>query len=120
MPNVLTTDNRDSLAARAKALGVADSILFINQFVERAELLDFIAMCDVYVTPYLSEMQLTSGTLAYSFGLGRPIVSTPYWHAAELLADGRGVMVPFADYQATGQAVAGLLADPKRRNAISQ
>lgn len=122
-PNLLRDNGeayRDSLAARAKALGVAYSILFINQFVERAELLDFIAMCDVYVTPYLSEMQLTSGTLAYSFGLGRPIVSTPYWHAAELLADGRGVMVPFADYEATGRAVSGLLADPNRRNVISR
>ncbi|WP_239025695.1 glycosyltransferase family 4 protein [Sphingomonas paeninsulae] len=122
-PNLLRDNGepyRDSLAARAKALGVADSILFINQFVERAELLDFIAMCDVYVTPYLSEMQLTSGTLAYSFGLGRPIVSTPYWHAAELLADGRGVLVPFGDYEATGRAVSGLLADPNRRNVISR
>lgn len=122
-PNLLRDDGeayRDCLEAQAEALGVAGSILFINRFVERAELLDFIAMCDVYVTPYLSEMQLTSGTLAYSFGLGRPIVSTPYWHAAELLADGRGLLVPFADYHATGQAVAGLLADPKRRNAISQ
>jgi len=77
-------------------------------------------MCDVYVTPYLSEMQLTSGTLAYSFGLGRPIVSTPYWHASELLADGRGVLVPFADPKATGQAVAALLADPSWRTAISR
>jgi glycosyltransferase involved in cell wall biosynthesis len=122
-PHLLRVDGeayRDSLSARAEELGVAGSVLFINQFVERAELLDFIAMCDVYVTPYLSEMQLTSGTLAYSFGLGRPIVSTPYWHAAELLADGRGVLVPFADPEATGQAVARLLADPKRRHAISQ
>jgi glycosyltransferase involved in cell wall biosynthesis len=65
-------------------------------------------------------MQLTSGTLAYSFGMGRPIVSTPYWHAAELLTDGRGVLVPFADPAATGEAVAALLADPSRRTAISQ
>lgn len=122
-PHLLRNDGeayRDSLTARAAALGVENSILFINQFVERAELLEFIAMCDIYVTPYLSEAQLTSGTLAYSFGLGRPIVSTPYWHAAELLADGRGVLVPFADAQATGQAVAELLADPLRRSSISQ
>lgn len=111
---------RESLEARARDLGVAGSVLFINQFVERGELLDFIAMCDVYVTPYLSERQLTSGTLAYSFGLGRPIVSTPYWHATELLDDGRGVLVPFADPIATGEAVAALLDDPARRTAISE
>ncbi len=111
---------RESLEARARALGLESSVVFINQFVERAELLDFIAMCDVYVTPYLSERQLTSGTLAYSFGLGRPIVSTPYWHAAELLDDGRGVLVPFADPKATGEAIAGLLNDPVRRTAIGK
>lgn len=111
---------RVSLAARAAGLGVGANVLFINRFVGRDELLDYIAMCDVYVTPYLSKSQLTSGTLAYSFGLGRPIVSTPYWHAAELLHDDRGVLVPFADPVATGQAVAGLLADPARRAAIGQ
>ena len=62
-----------------------------------ATLLDFISMCDVYVTPYLNEAQMTSGTLAYSFGLGKAVVSTPYWHARELLADGRGMLVPFGD-----------------------
>lgn len=111
---------RESLAARAERLGVAANVMFINQFVERAELLDYIAMCDVYVTPYLSETQLTSGTLAYSFGLGRPIISTPYWHAAELLADGRGILVPFGDSAATGRSIAALLNDPARRQAISQ
>lgn len=111
---------RDALVARAERLGLGNNVLFINQFVERAELLDYIAMCDVYVTPYLTESQLTSGTLAYSFGLGRPIISTPYWHAAELLADGRGILVPFADPVATGKATAELLADPTRRYAIGQ
>jgi len=111
---------RESLEARARGLGLENNVLFINQFVDRAELLDFIAMCDVYVTPYLSERQLTSGTLAYSFGLGRPIVSTPYWHAAELLDDGRGVLVPFADPTATGGAIAALLNDPVGRTAIGR
>ena len=76
----------------------ADHIVFLDQFVDQATLLDFIAMCDVYVTPYLNEAQMTSGTLAYSFGSG-PCrrVSTPYWHARELLADGRGILVPFGD-----------------------
>ena len=81
---------RESLAARVRELGVEDHVVFLDQFVDQATLLEFISMCDVYVTPYLNEAQMTSGTLAYSFGLGKPVVSTPYWHARELLADGRG------------------------------
>ena len=78
-------------------LGIEDHVVFFNQFVDQATLLDFISMCDVYVTPYLNEAQMTSGTLAYSFGLGKAVVSTPYWHARELLDDGRGILVPFGD-----------------------
>ena len=79
---------RDSLTARAKELGIEDHVVFFNQFVDQATLLDFISMCDVYATPYLNEAQMTSGTLAYSFGIGKAVVSTPYWHAKELLSDG--------------------------------
>ena len=68
---------RDGLTARVRQLGIEDHVVFFNQFVEQATLLDFISMCDVYVTPYLNEAQMTSGTLAYSFGLGKPVVSTP-------------------------------------------
>ncbi len=75
-------------------------------------------MCDVYVTPYLNEAQMTSGTLAYSFALGKAIVSTPYWHATELLSDGRGVLVPFADSQAIGQEIAALLTNDIRRQSM--
>ena len=81
-----------SLVARVHRLGVEKHVVFLDQFVDRATLLGFISMCDVYVTPYLNEAQMTSGTLpAYGFGLGKAVVSTPYWHARELLADGRGV-----------------------------
>ena len=76
---------RHSLTARVRELGIQDHVVFFNQFVEQSTLLDFISMCDVYVTPYLNEAQMTSGTLAYSFGLGKAVVSTPYWHAKELL-----------------------------------
>jgi glycosyltransferase involved in cell wall biosynthesis len=72
-------------------------------------------MCDVYVTPYLNEAQMTSGTLAYSFGLGKPVVSTPYWHALELLDDGRGVIVPFGHAVAIGKEIAQLLTNAPRR-----
>src|ERR1700709_2654088 len=77
-------------------------------------------MCDVYVTPYLNEAQMTSGTLAYSFGAGKAVVSTPYWHARELLADDRGILVPFGDSAAIGNEIAALLTDDLRRSAISQ
>ncbi len=109
---------RKSLQTRAKQLGIEDHVVFLDQFVDHATLLKFITMCDVYVTPYLSEAQMTSGTLAYSFGLGKAVVSTPYWHAQELLADGQGVLVPFGAVDAIGQEVADLLTDDNRRNAM--
>jgi glycosyltransferase involved in cell wall biosynthesis len=109
---------RDSLMARVRELGVEDHVVFLDQFVDQAKLLEFISMCDVYVTPYLNEAQMTSGTLAYSFGLGKPVVSTPYWHARELLADGCGVLVPFGDEVAIGREIAELLTDHDRRQAM--
>jgi glycosyltransferase involved in cell wall biosynthesis len=109
---------RERLLARVRALGVEEHVVFLNQFVDQAILLDFISSCDIYVTPYLNEAQMTSGTLAYSFGLGKAVVSTPYWHARELLADGRGVLVPFGDAQTIGAEVAGLLTDDARRQSM--
>jgi hypothetical protein len=109
---------RESLVLRARRLGVHDHVVFLDQFVDQTTLLGFISMGDVYVTPYLDQAQMTSGTLAYSFGLGKAVVSTPYWHAAELLADGRGVLVPFADAHAIGTEIAGLLTDDEKRNAM--
>ena len=109
---------RESLAARARALGLEDHVIFLNRFAERPALLEHISACDIYVTPYLVAAQLTSGTLAYSHGLGRPVVSTPYWHAAELLADGSGVLVPFGDCARLGEAVAHLLDDEPARLAM--
>jgi len=109
---------RDSLTARVRELGIEDHVAFFNQFVGQATLLDFISMCDVYVTPYLNEAQMTSGTLAYSFGLGKAVVSTPYWHAKELLDDGRGILVPFGDAQAIGSQITALLTNDVRRHAM--
>jgi glycosyltransferase involved in cell wall biosynthesis len=111
---------RARLAARALELGVADHIVFVDQFVDQPTLLDYIAMCDVYVTPYLNEDQMTSGTLAYSFGLGKAVVSTPYWHAKDLLADGRGILVPFGDSRAAGGEISALLSDHRRRDALRE
>jgi glycosyltransferase involved in cell wall biosynthesis len=109
---------RDSLTARVRELGIEDHVAFFNQFVDQATLLNFISMCDVYVTPYLNEAQMTSGTLAYSFGLGKAVVSTPYWHAKELLSDGRGILVPFGDAEALCAEISGLLANDVRRQAM--
>ncbi len=75
-------------------------------------------MCDVYTTPYLNEAQMTSGTLAYSFGLGKAVVSTPYWHAKELLSDGCGILVPFGDAKALSTEIAGLLTNDVRRHSM--
>src|SRR3984893_12583443 len=109
---------RDGLMARVQELGIEDHVVFFNQFVEQATLLDFISMCDVYVTPYLNEAQMTSVTLACSFGLGKAVVSTPYWHAKELLSDGRGILVPFGDAKALNTEISGLLTNDVRRQAM--
>lgn len=122
-PNLVRTQGevyRESLVARARGLGVEGHVVFLDQFVDQPTLLDFISMCDVYVTPYLNEAQMTSGTLAYSFGLGRAVVSTPYWHARELLAAGRGALVPFGDSPAIGAEIADLLTDDVRREAMCE
>jgi glycosyltransferase involved in cell wall biosynthesis len=111
---------RESLMTRVRELGIEKQVVFLDKFVDQSTLLEFISMCDVYVTPYLNEAQMTSGTLAYSFGLGKPVVSTPYWHARELLADGRGVLVPFGDVAAIGNEIAQLLTDHPRRQAMRE
>jgi glycosyltransferase involved in cell wall biosynthesis len=109
---------RLSLARLAKDLGVQKNVVFFNRFVELEELMRFIGAADIYLTPYLTESQITSGTLAYAFGAGNAVVSTPYWHATELLAQGRGKLVPFKDSPAIAQAVTGLLQDEPLRNTM--
>ena len=111
---------RDSLAAQVRDLGLEDNVVFFNQFVERNELLDCIAMSDVYATPYLNKAQITSGALAYGFGLGKAIVSTPYWHAQELLDHGCGVLVPFRDPDAMSREIIALLTNDVRRYSIGK
>ena len=120
-PNLLRHEGeayRDRLTQRATDRGVAAHVELRDAFVDQDLLLDYISACDVYVTPYLNEAQMTSGTLSYSFGLGKAVVSTPYWHASELLADGHGVLVPFADPSAMGREIARLLVDDGARDAL--
>ncbi len=109
---------RVSLEMLAKKNKVEKNVIFYNDFVELENLKEFIGAADLYITPYLNEAQITSGTLAYTFGAGKAVVSTPYWHAAELLADDRGVLVPFADAPAIAREVIGLLRDDTRRHAM--
>jgi glycosyltransferase involved in cell wall biosynthesis len=120
-PNLVRREGetyRERLKSRTRELGIEAHVVFLDQFVDQATLVDFISMCDVYVTPYLNEAQMTSGTLAYSFGVGKAVVSTPYWHARELLAEGRGILVPFGDSAAIGAEIAALLTDDTRRQAL--
>ena len=122
-PNLLRDQGeayREALVRRVRELGVENHVVFLDRFVDQATLLRFISMCDVYATPYLNEAQMTSGTLAYSFGLGKAIVSTPYWHAQELLGEGRGILVPFGDAMALGRETAALLSDEPRRLAMRE
>jgi len=109
---------RLGLERLAKKNKMGKNVIFYNRFVELEELKEFIGAADIYITPYLNEAQITSGTLAYTFGAGKAVVSTPYWHATELLADGRGVLVPFADAGAIAREVIGLLRDESRRTAM--
>lgn len=111
---------RLSLKRLAEDLGVREHVIFYNRFVTPEDLKEFIGATDVYLTPYLNAAQVTSGTLAYVFGAGKAVVSTPYWHAQELLADGRGVLVPFRDPSAIAAGVCGLLSDPARMEKIRQ
>ncbi len=94
--------------------GVKDNVIFYDRFVSLEDLTEFISATDIYVTPYLNEAQITSGTLAYVFGAGKAVVSTPYWHAQELLGQDRGILVPFRDSKAIAQGVCAFLDDPVR------
>jgi glycosyltransferase involved in cell wall biosynthesis len=109
---------RLSLEIIAKKKNIEKNVIFYNQFVELDNLKEFIGAADLYITPYLNEAQITSGTLAYTFGAGKAIVSTPYWHAAELLAQDQGVLVPFRDADAIAREVIGLLRDNTRRHTL--
>ncbi len=109
---------RLSLERLAKDLGVQKHVVFFNRFVELEELMRFIGAADIYLTPYLTETQITSGTLAYAFGAGNAVISTPYWHAVELLAGDRGKLVPFRDAPAIAGAVVELLRDEPLRHTM--
>jgi glycosyltransferase involved in cell wall biosynthesis len=109
---------RLSLERLARRLSVDPNVIFYDRFVSLQELVEFIGAADIYITPYLNPEQIVSGTLAYSLGAGKAVISTPYWYADELLADGRGVFVPFADPRAVGRQILFLLDNEAERHAM--
>ena len=120
-PNIRKTSGEEyrlSLQLRAKELGVGEHIIFHNRFVELEELCEFLGAADIYVTSYLNEAQITSGTLAYALGAGKAVVSTPYWYAQEMLDDGRGRLVPFGDSEALAREISDLFDDETARHAM--
>src|SRR5437773_6423888 len=108
------------LEDRALRLGVDGNVIFHNRFVSLAELTEFLAAADIYITPYLNPEQITSGTLAYALGAGKAVISTPYAYARELFADRRGILVPWRDSSAIAAEIVGLLDDPDKRAALRQ
>ncbi len=120
-PHILRRDGdkyRDSLQALARKIGVESQVMFHNRFVSPEEMVAFIGAADIYITPYRHEAQVVSGTLAYALGAGKAIISTPYWHAIELLDDRRGALVPFQNPGAIAQKTIELLDTPAIRHAM--
>jgi glycosyltransferase involved in cell wall biosynthesis len=109
---------RLSLQQRARDLGVDDHVVFYNQFIDTPTLTEFLSTADVFVTPYLNQEQIVSGVLSYALGAGKAAVSTPYWYADEVLANGRGRIVPFRDSAAIAREIIDLLSHDVARNAI--
>lgn len=120
-PHILRREGdhyRASLQALAKEVGVEANVIFHNRFVSPEEMVEFIGAADIYVTPYRHEEQVVSGTLAYALGAGKAIISTPYWHAIELLDDRRGALVPFQDPDAIARKTVELLDTPAVRHGM--
>ncbi len=120
-PHILRREGdkyRESLQALAKQMGVESQVIFHNRFVSPQEMVEFIGAADIYITPYRHEAQVVSGTLAYALGAGKAIISTPYWHAMELLDDRRGALVPFQNPGAIAQKTVELLDTPAIRHAM--
>ncbi len=120
-PHILKShgeEYRISLQQLVRKLNISDYVIFQNRFVELKELCEFLGTTDIYVTPYLEEAQITSGTLAYAMGTGKAVISTPYWYATEMLAEGRGIIVPFNNPDAMAEKIIDLLDNDVKRHTI--
>ncbi|MGC8605842.1 MAG: glycosyltransferase, partial [Desulfomonilaceae bacterium] len=109
---------RLSLERKVRDFGLDDHVVFHNRFVDFDELIEYICACDIYLTMYLAKEQITSGTLAYAMGMGKAIISTPYWYAEDALAENRGVLVDFGDSKSLSDAINKLIEDPVNRNKM--
>jgi glycosyltransferase involved in cell wall biosynthesis len=120
-PNILKSHGdayRIMLQQLVRKLDIGEHVIFQNRFVELRELCEFLGIADIYVTPYLDEAQITSGTLAYAMGTGKAVISTPYWYAAEMLAEGRGQIVPFHNPDAIAEQTIRLLDNDVERHTM--
>lgn len=108
------------LKLRARQLGVEEHVRFVDTYLDDQSLVEYLVASDIYITPYLSPEQISSGTLAYAVGLGKAVISTPYAYAQELLADGRGLLVPFRDAEAIAEAVRAVLGSPRLRRGMER
>ncbi|MFC1858230.1 glycosyltransferase family 4 protein [Thermodesulfobacteriota bacterium] len=120
-PNILKLHGdayRIMLQQLVRKLDLGEHVIFQNRFVELKELCEFLGIADIYVTPYLEEAQITSGTLAYAMGTGKAVISTPYWYATEMLAEDRGRMVPFRNPDAMAEQIIDLLDNDSDRHAM--
>jgi glycosyltransferase involved in cell wall biosynthesis len=120
-PNVIRhsgEEYRVFLTGLVKKLGIEKHVVFLNEFIGQSELFQYLSAADIYITPYTSEAQITSGTLSYAIGAGAAVISTPYWHAAELLSENRGRLFPFQDSAALGEILLELLDHPGQMNEL--
>lgn len=120
-PHVLKAQGEEyriSLQQMVRKLGLSEHVIFQNRFVDLETLSEFLGVADIYITPYLEEAQITSGTLAYAMGTGKAVISTPYWYAVEMLAEGRGRIVPFSDPDAMADQINDLLGNETQRHAL--
>ena len=121
-PNLVAHEGeayRNRLKAQSRALGVGGNVAFIDAFVDHDDLIDYLQAADIYATPYSNPAQITSGTLSYAVGVGKAVVSTPYVHATEILADDHGVLVDFGDSAGFARELNQLLGDDCKRQGLS-
>lgn len=122
-PQVKVTDGeayRNLLMRKTKDLGLKDHVRFLNRFLSKNELINYLQATDVYITPYLSPNQVSSGTLSYALGAGKAIVSTPYLHAKEALGEGRGLFIDFKDSASIADKVTRIIEDRTLRESLEQ
>jgi len=122
-PNVLRESGEEyriSLMRMVKSLNIEKNVVFLNKFLDEQELFKYLYACDIYITPYPHEAQITSGTLSYAVGIGAGVVSTPYWHAEELLANGRGRLFTFNDSDDLSLTLLDLFDHPEELQAIKK